>query len=70
MFIEDKVTDITNQSADVCFRRNEVFGGPTAIDYSMLEHTGPSPNEKKLMDKWKKQDLSAYYKQQRNNYYR
>lgn len=48
---------------------NSVNIGPTAVDFSMLSSASASEKEIELFKQWKKQDLSRFYSERRNNCY-
>ena len=67
-------TDVRGQPADVCFGKNLNFRGPTQFDNSMIpDHTKWTKMLKKengTIKRWKNQDLAAYNRSLRSNYYK
>ncbi len=55
--------DLTNQPADLCWQSHADILGPTAVDFSMLDKTGPAPAERALFKHWRKRDSARYSNQ-------
>lgn len=64
------IVNVQDQPADLCFGRNEVFRGPTAVDFSMLDGPRVPASEKRLMAEWHAKDSAAYQRSLRGNYFR
>lgn len=61
------VRDVRDMPARVA-QGNEVFLGPTAVDYSMLPaHALVPAGEAKQLRRWAEQDLADFYREQRSN---
>jgi hypothetical protein len=69
-FFMHTLLDLRDKSADLCWQANADIIGPTAVDFSMIEHVGLPASEQCQLKRWASQDLADHYRAQRSNKFR